>query len=247
MFSNYTCCFLHSLLWLNKIEKPIGRLCRWAILLSQFDYELIYRPGKNNIVPDALSRSLPENDILISILTLETQNIDNWYNNLLKDIKDSSENYPLFRVEDGVLYKHFECNSIINTNQKSWKIVVPNENRNKILNECHDSPFAHFGIKKTFSKTFNKIYEQFWWPAMRRDVKRFISKCKICHEQKVSSLGRMGLMGAPKNISIPFQLFSIDIQVPFPRSKSGNCYLLVIVDWFTHDAHVPSEPTVSGQ
>ena len=73
----------HSLLWLNKIEKPIGRLCRWAILLSQFDYELIYRPGKNNIVPDALSRSLPENDTLISILTLETQNIDNWYNNLL--------------------------------------------------------------------------------------------------------------------------------------------------------------------
>ncbi|KAG1443207.1 hypothetical protein G6F46_012716 [Rhizopus delemar] len=33
-----------------------GRLARWSLYLQQHDYTIIYRPGKENSGPDALSR-----------------------------------------------------------------------------------------------------------------------------------------------------------------------------------------------
>lgn len=68
---------------------------------------------------------------------------------------------------------------------------------------------------------------------MKADITRYVNRCKICHEQKSSQLGRIGLMGSPKNVSYPFQLISADLLGPYPKSKLGNCYLLVVVDWFT--------------
>ena len=47
---------------------------RWVELLQEFDFEIIYRPGKENSVADALSRkafvsliSMPSNPILEKI------------------------------------------------------------------------------------------------------------------------------------------------------------------------------------
>eukprot|EP00794_Sanderia_malayensis_P011456 gene11456-12653_t len=45
-----------SLSWLMKMKDPTGRLTRWALLLQQFDFDIIYRPGSSNCNADALSR-----------------------------------------------------------------------------------------------------------------------------------------------------------------------------------------------
>ena len=45
-----------SLKWLQKIDKPSGRLARWAIELSQWDFDVHYRSGSENYIADALSR-----------------------------------------------------------------------------------------------------------------------------------------------------------------------------------------------
>jgi transposase InsO family protein len=46
-----------ALKWLAKFNDATnGRLCRWALQLQQYDFEIIHRKGKNNCVPDALSR-----------------------------------------------------------------------------------------------------------------------------------------------------------------------------------------------
>ena len=42
-------------------EKPIpqnanARIQRWALFLSQYNYDLIHKPGKENVIADALSR-----------------------------------------------------------------------------------------------------------------------------------------------------------------------------------------------
>ncbi|XP_068234165.1 uncharacterized protein [Palaemon carinicauda] len=49
-------------------DKPIpqnanSRIQRWALLLSQNDFDLVYKPGKENVIADALSRLLVEDEI----------------------------------------------------------------------------------------------------------------------------------------------------------------------------------------
>lgn len=38
------------------LNDPGSRLTRWTIKLSEYDFEVIYRPGKANSNADALSR-----------------------------------------------------------------------------------------------------------------------------------------------------------------------------------------------
>lgn len=48
-----------NLIWLNNLEQPSGRLALWSLFLRQFDYDLVYCPGKNNIVADAFRGAPP--------------------------------------------------------------------------------------------------------------------------------------------------------------------------------------------
>ena len=45
-----------SLVWLFKLKEPRGKIARWIEVLSQYDFEIQYRPGKNQSHCDALSR-----------------------------------------------------------------------------------------------------------------------------------------------------------------------------------------------
>ena len=47
-------CF--SLKWLCNFKNMDGQLSRWAETLSQYNFEMVYRPGKNHISADSLSR-----------------------------------------------------------------------------------------------------------------------------------------------------------------------------------------------
>ena len=45
-----------ALRWLMTLTDPSGRLTGWRLRLSEFDYEVTYRPGRVHQVPNALSR-----------------------------------------------------------------------------------------------------------------------------------------------------------------------------------------------
>lgn len=44
-----------ALVWLQT-AKHTGRLERWALKLQEYNFQIIHRPGKSNLVADALSR-----------------------------------------------------------------------------------------------------------------------------------------------------------------------------------------------
>ena len=45
-----------SLRWLMNVKDASGRLARWALLLQQYDFEIVHRPGKVHGNADSLSR-----------------------------------------------------------------------------------------------------------------------------------------------------------------------------------------------
>lgn len=73
----------------------------------------------------------------------------------------------------------------------------------------------------------------YYWPQMRKDVKKFVRACKICQSNKHINQKPYGLMGRARTVSFPFQCIALDIMGPFPKSVKGNTYLLVVMDQFS--------------
>lgn len=211
-----------SLKWFSNLKNPTGRLNRWACRLSQFDFELIHRKGKENIIPDCLSR--------IKINAIDIRSIqDPWYLDLYKKVSVNPSMFPNFKIENDRLYRYSK-NKYRLTAQFDWKLVVPYEERNELLSKCHDDATSgHFGVSKTHSKIANLYY----WPTLYQDVKEYVDACEICKTYKPVNLARPGLMGNPRRISAPGEAFSCDILGPFPMSYSRNQYLFVCSDYFS--------------
>jgi len=129
-------------------------------------------------------------------------------------------------VKDGVLYRRWEAP---NLKTSILQLVVPRSKIRQIMEEAHDSPSGeHFGV----NKTLGKIRRRFYWATCKQDVEEWCKTCKIC----ISRKGPSGKGKSPLqiyNVGIPFERVQIDILGPFPKTSSGNCYLLVIVDCFT--------------
>lgn len=89
-----------SLIWLQNIKNPSGRLARWALKLQQYNITLKHRPGRLHVVPDALSRALEE------ICEVEIDVNDEWYLKLSTDIQGNPEKFPQFKIIADVIYKY---------------------------------------------------------------------------------------------------------------------------------------------
>lgn len=215
-----------SLQWITTLSNPSGRLARWAMRLSQYNFTIKHRKGALNVVADSLSRSVVD----IAVVDISTFKPDNWYRNMIHKVMTSPEKFPTFRVENNILYKHVFSNNPIESNLTNWKIVVPTFNRPEVLKLYHDDETAaHLGM----TKTLYRILELYYWPRMKKDICLYVKKCTVCAASKSSNLPRAGHMGTYKNINFPFQWISADLIGPYPRSKNGNAYALVVVDWFT--------------
>ena len=213
-----------SLLWLRNLKDPVGRLCRWAIKLSQYDFDISHRRGKLNVVADALSRQ----EVAVVDIALPVE--DKWYARILSGVLQVPERYPLYQIRDGKLYHHSTSQLDSFTNLDAWKLVLPKNYRSEALAECHDHPTAaHLGI----NKTIHRLADWYYWPGMRRDALLYVSRCRVCAAFKVDNKQPAGTMGVMKKVCYPFQMVSVDFLGPLPRSTSGNQFLLVVVDVFS--------------
>lgn len=230
-----------SLIWLTKLKDPMGRLARWTCRLSSFKFNIVHRKGSLNVVADFLSRQISAVEVRAQIEDLVP---DEWYKQMLDKVEQQPERYPDFCKVDNVLYKHFCSTHGVESNLAQWKLVVPTENRKALLREMHDSATAaHLGVTKTHAR----IFEYYYWPGMRKDIRHYVKTCQICGAHKSSCQSKPGLMGRFKEVSMPFQAISLDFMGPFPRSKKGNTQLLVVTDWFTKFVLVQPVPKATSK
>ena len=62
----------NNLIWLHK-TKTTGKLARWVLALMPFSFDVKYRPGRKNQVPDYLSRLEPSNPRVIGDIVKEEE------------------------------------------------------------------------------------------------------------------------------------------------------------------------------
>ncbi|CAH0556831.1 unnamed protein product [Brassicogethes aeneus] len=222
----------YSLLWLQHMKDPQGRLARWILRLQPYDFEMIHRKGKDNVVPDMLSRSV---DALVDVVDVDTSSFgntsDKWYHGMISRIENNPVKYPGWSIQNSMLYKFCKPSiSEFSDGVDSWKLVVPKDRRKEILVKYHDDVTSgHVGVFKTFWRVRNKYI----WPKMKADISRYIKNCRVCSEQKVEQKAPAGLLGSRPEIKQPWQVISLDYIGPFPRSTQGYTYVLVVSDYFS--------------
>ncbi len=127
-------------------------------------------------------------------------------------------------LKNGVLFYQW----ISETHQK-LKLVVPDSLQSEVLRLVHDSKVGgHFGEDKTFLR----LKSSFYWYGASVDVTTYVKSCAACSKNKKPSVRAKAALGSyvagGRNERV-----HIDLLGPFPKSKSGNRYILVIVDQFT--------------
>lgn len=87
------------------------------------------------------------------------------------------------------------------------------------------------------NRTCGRIAERYYWPKTRSDIGTFFRSCKIClaHKSRHKSIvgparDKMVSHTKPKQ---PWEVISTDLMGPFPKSKQGHTFLLVVTDYLS--------------
>jgi RNase H-like domain found in reverse transcriptase/Integrase zinc binding domain len=159
-------CDHNPLQFIATMKDPTKRIARWLMWLQDYDFQVVYRPGKQNTNADCLSRC--------PVMAMTTAADCEEYEALRcgKDIASASAYYmerENIRLEANQL-------TLCRKGQK-WKIPAPSE-RMRITSQIHS--LGHFGI----SKTLKLVKQLFWWPKMYADIHQTVTQCQICQRRK---------------------------------------------------------------
>ena len=135
-------------------------------------------------------------------------------------------NWENLFMEDGIIYQRWLSSR---GHPETLQLLVPYILREEVLLECHSSLFAaHFGIEKTTQN----VKKRFYWYRLSRDVKRHIRECPICTANKHPQKPLRAAL-TDYRVGAPMDRVGIDILGPLPKSIHGNCYILVVADYFS--------------
>ncbi|KAK9113309.1 hypothetical protein Syun_020106 [Stephania yunnanensis] len=215
-------------------KKLNQKQARWLDFLAEFDVQIEHKPGRLNLVPDALTRKVVA-EMMAAAVRLEGEFLprikeetskDPVCSKLLKLVADGVTRR--FWCEDGVLYA------------KGGRPYVPNSGglRRQLLKETHDARWAgHPGIERTYAL----LSRSFFWPKMEEDVDQYVRTCLVCQQDKTERRKAPGLLEPLPVPDRPFQSISMDFIIGLPKVQ-GMTNVLVVVDRFSKYATFIAAP-----
>ena len=143
-----------------------------------------------------------------------------------KDLKNFWQQYDRLKIENGVIYRKWFSHQ---GKLLRWQVVLPPKFRQQCVELAHcGRTGGHLGRDKTGEQVQLRCY----WPNWTQDVRYAIKTCDRCacfHRGHPPRQGHLQIA----NVGYPFEKISLDITGPHPVSKSGNMYILTVVDHFT--------------
>ncbi|RZB86790.1 Transposon Tf2-9 polyprotein isoform A [Glycine soja] len=107
-----------------------------------------------------------------------------------------------------------------------------------LLEEFHSSPLDdHTGV----SKTLHHLRQNFDWPHIQEDVRRYIVQCPSCEQTKYETKKAAGLLQPLPIPSHVWEDLSLDFIIGL-LSSHGFTMILVFVDRFSKGAHFGALP-----
>ncbi|WVZ89802.1 hypothetical protein U9M48_036161 [Paspalum notatum var. saurae] len=197
---------------LKHIRSQVKLNCRHAKcieFIESFPYVIKNKKGKDNVIADALSRRYTMLFQLDHrIFGLESIKEQYAYDEDFKDIMlhcKEGRTWDKYVINDGFVFR-------------PNRLCIPvGSIRLLLLQEAHGGGLmGHFGAKKTEAV----LSTYFFWPKMRRDVERFVSRCITCQKAK-SRLNPHGIYMPLPVTSTPWEDISMDFVLGLPRTKRG--------------------------
>ncbi|KAF8089382.1 hypothetical protein N665_0507s0002 [Sinapis alba] len=208
---------------------------RWMEFAADYDLDIVYYPGKANLVADALScrraevsaeRETGELEEMVRSLHLNTlagqdepsglEAVDQA--DLLTRIRQAQgldENLKKVASNDKTEYQTASNDTIL----VNGRISVPNnqELKEEIMRQSHSSKFSvHPGL----NKMYRDLKRYYHWVRMKSDVSEWVAKCPTCQLVKAEHQVPSGLL---QNLSIPewkWDHVTMDLVTGFPTTRN---------------------------
>ena len=196
--------------------------------LCDYDFEIKYVQGKENVVANALSRRRHE----LSSLILSVDLKDNILQNLFVDLWFQDVKVVMDR--GSILEGHFEGYSVNSEGfllyRGSVYIVELGNLRNLILLKAHKAPYlAHLGVKKMQAD----LKQHYYWPRMKRDIADFVARCLECQRVKAEHQHPAGLLQPHSIPEWKWDTILIDFITRLPMKARRHDAIMVVVDQFS--------------
>nr|GEV32392.1 putative reverse transcriptase domain-containing protein [Tanacetum cinerariifolium] len=195
---------------------------QWLELLSDYNCDIRYHPGKTNVVTDALSRKEREHqDPDLSFQHIKKEDVGGM---LVENAKnpEAIREQKLEPRADGT-----QC-----LNGRSW-LPCYGDLQTVIMHESHKSKYS---IHPGFYKKYQDIKKLYWWPNMKANITTYVSKCLTCAKVKAEHQRPSGLLVQPKIPEWKWDNITMDFVTKLPKTSQGYDTIWVIVDRLTKSA-----------
>lgn len=222
-----------------------GRMARWKIFLSEYDFTILDRPGKKHANADLLSRAydgdgeepmddtFSDEDLMLLSIDLvvpeEYQEIWDFITEgsyptrmRTREKKALAKRSQSYKLVEGVLFR-VGVNGVLQR-------AVGRKETIRLMQKFHDGPICggHFAGKLTARKILDVGYH---WNGIFKDCLDFCRTCDVC--QTFATKSNVSTPLRPIPILGPFEKCGIDFVEPLNCTPRQSRYIVVATDYPT--------------
>lgn len=217
------------------------RVHRWWAILQSYDFDIVYKEGKNMAHADFLSRNFalgnqsPKVKQVPKIVNFSELErgwllVEQQRDSEIKDIvsKLRTNDFPIeishtYDLRQGILYRKIERGK-----HSKWLPMIPRSLTWTLIGHVHNE-IKHLG----YEKTLDKLYDLYWFPNMAKFVKKYVDSCVICKASKgPSGAQQVRLHPIPKP-AIPWHTVHLDLTGKLSGKSARKEYCSVAIDAFS--------------